>query len=203
VVWSLIFVMPQNDPIKETQKAADAANFNLVLMAVYILIVAGLILSLVSLYSVVTADTGEQWALGGLVAGALSGLLVMADWGALALGTIAVADAYKDGNTGVAPALKYLEGGELPSQLDAIFGVAAVLALISAILFAIPMWRSRIFPRWVVIAFGLGLILFAASIPIVSHLGGICLAVSGFTMARALGHDEVAPAASPATMKTA
>lgn len=189
VVWSVLMFSSTPDPIKETQKYVDSVNIFLAFFAAYVVVVVGLILGLAALYSMVSRSNGHRLALLGLVTGVLAGTIVLADWGALTLGTIAIADAYKDGNTGVAPALKYLEGGELPGLLDAIFMVAVVLALICAISYGISLWRSQIFPTWVIVAFGLGLILVAATIPLIAQLGGILLAVAGFSMARAIGHE--------------
>ncbi|HET7035887.1 MAG TPA: hypothetical protein VFI42_09430 [Thermomicrobiaceae bacterium] len=188
-VW-LYWLTGPTDIDKDTKRYVDwtiGAGFASGL--VYLLGLAALILGLVALYALLARGAERGLALGGLVLGVVGTSLLLAMFGTLTMGSVAVAIAYRDGNTGVVPAMHNLSGGEFPAVLNFVFFAAALLCLLSAVAYGMAIWRAGAFPKWTAIVFGLGFVLIAASIPFTAYPGGILLAVAGFGLAHAFDHQ--------------
>ncbi len=160
----------------------------------YLVGIVLLLFGVLSLYGVVAGDRERVLALAGLVLQVASLSALLAALGAAALGGAIVAALYEGGQTGVAPALVKFNGGTFGAPILAAFLVGAALALLGAISTGIAVWRSGTLPRWSAIVFGLGFVLFAASVPLITSLGGILLAIASVGMARALAREAPAGA---------
>ncbi|HEX5504169.1 MAG TPA: hypothetical protein VFW96_16205 [Thermomicrobiales bacterium] len=162
-----------------------------------------LILGLQALYGVLAAGHGRAWALGGLALGVAGAAVLLAAFGAVALGGAVVAGSYLGGNTGAADAMQHLQGGSFGAAVMQALVVAIILAVAGAIAEGVAIWRSGTLPRWAAIVFGVGLVLVAASTPLVTTLGGLLLLASGVAIARATGREAIAGEAAPAALQPA
>lgn len=154
----------------------------------YLVAILLLLLGVLALYGVLASGQHHRLALVGLVLNMASLSAVIAAVSALTLAGAVVASLYAEGQTGVAPALVKLSGGTVGTAILAAFLVAVALALPGVIVTGIAIWRSGMLPRWTAIVFGLGFVLFAASIPFLTMPGGLLLVIASIGMARSLEH---------------
>ena len=193
-----------SDAGNPAQMAKEQASFFFVLVFGWLQILAfvALLLGLAALYGVLSRRTGSNLALGGLVLGTLSLSAVIAGFGAAMLGGAVVADSYLRGNTGALDALHRLSGGSFGTAILQALIAGTILSALSAVATGVAIWRSAVFPLWSAVAFGVGFVLAVASFPLISTVGGVLLAVSGFTLARTI-RGESEDAVSPAHAQTA
>jgi hypothetical protein len=151
-------------------------------------------IGVLALYGMLAGGREHSLALAGLVLHVASLCTLLAGLGGAIFGQAVVAGLYEEGNTGVAPALVKLNGGTFGTAILVAFLVAVVLAVLGAIATGIAIWRSGALPRWSAVVFGLGFVLFAGSAPLITHLGGILLAIASIWMVRSLAQE--APAAA-------
>lgn len=159
----------------------------------YILSLVALLLGLTALYGCLADHPGHIPALAGLILGVLSVGLILTTMGAGVLAAAVVADEYLSGNTAVAPALEDLSGGNFGTPIIIAFAGGVLAALASSIAFGYAIWRSGTLPKWSGILVGVGLVLFLATAPIVTQLGGILLAVGGAWIARTVATTGITP----------
>lgn len=193
LLWAAGMALANADIDAQTHRYVDLQKgFGVIWGLAYCVALALLIPGLVALALIVFSHRNRHLAVWGVVIGTLAVSTLEAFFGTLALANAVVAKLYSAPNVTILPVLHKFEGGHLDPLLNDTIALAVVLTLITLVLFAIMIKRSPVLPTWAAIAFGLGLLLIAASIPFVSLPGGILLAIACFVMARSLGTAPVA-----------
>lgn len=188
LAFTSVLTMPdaETDPTGAAEFAAGALGYASGI--VYILASIALLLGLVALYERLSHGPAGGWALAGMVLGVTSlGLLLAAD-GVFVLATAAVGVLLLDGNAAAGEVLAKMSGGDFNWPIVTALLAAIALALAAGVAYAVAIWRSGLFPKWTAILFGIGLVFFATSTPLIGHLGSLMLVVAGVTIARATGH---------------
>ncbi len=183
---------PETDPKKFADYATSIGSIGS--NVAYLVGIVLLLFGVLALYGMLAGGREHSLALAGLVLHVASLCTLLAGLGGAIFGQAVVAGLYEEGNTGVAPALVKLNGGTFGTAILVAFLVAVVLAVLGAIATGIAIWRSRALPRWSAVVFGLGFVLFAGSAPLITHLGGILLAIASIWVVRSLAQE--APAAA-------
>jgi hypothetical protein len=161
---------------------------------VYLVGLVLLLFGVLALYSVLAHGSQRRLALAGLVAQVTGICALLAALGASVLAVAVVGKLYQQGQTGVVPALDKFQGGSFDTVILFVLLSGLVLSLLGAIASGVALWHSGAFPKWLAVAFGLGLALFATSAPPFTMIGGVLLAVVSFGLQRALRAE--APAAA-------
>ncbi len=187
VIFTIWLAIPSDlDTDPRAAAAAAAGPLGLVTGGVYLLALVALLFGVQALYGWLAPGPARTWALAGLAFGVTSLGLLLAAFGAFILGGAIVAATYLSGAPGSLEALRQLSGGGFGPPVLAAFVAGALLGVAYGLANGVALWRAGL-PRWVPVTFGLGFALFALSAPIVSHLGGLLLAIAGGWIARAAG----------------
>lgn len=190
VVPAAVFTYFMTTPT-DTKGAAEASTSFAGLASgfLYLLALVGLILGLVSLYGSLAGGPSGGPALAGLVLSVVSIGLLLAAFGAAILAGAVASDVYLSGDTGASDVIDKLSGGTFGRAILMTFIAASVIGLAGASAFGVAIWRSGTLPKWSAILYALGFVLLVASVPIVTHVGGILLAIGGVWIARTIGRE--------------
>lgn len=187
ILWGLDLALANADLDAQTHTYVNQQQgFGLVWGLAYGVALALLIPGLVALAIHAFSHRNRHLAVWGVIIGTLGICALEAVIGTLALANAVVAKLYTAPNVTVLPVLHKFQGGNLDPVITTTIGLADILTVITVILFAVLIKRSRVLPTWTAILFGIGLVLVATTIPFTSLPGGLLLAIACFVMARSV-----------------
>lgn len=159
------------------------------------------LLGAAALFALLARGSARRWALAGLVTGIAGNALMLTLFGVAAFVSPVIGDAYLAGDPGVAA----LNEEIYTARLGLTGAAGALLYSVSAVLFAIALWRSGRIPRWTAPVYGstgLLIALFGLFIGIAQTAGAALLIVSTVAIARSASQQRhVGNAATPAQHK--
>src|SRR5690242_15889522 len=133
-----------------TSPGVEAANASLIFGLICLL------LGLIGLYSALLTTKAVRWAVAGLVLAVVALCLLIGLQTILAVALPTLSDYYRAGHPEVGSAFEPLSGGG--NRIGITFIVALLLLLGSALCFAVGVWRSTRFGKWLGVFLAVGLV---------------------------------------------
>lgn len=205
IVFTLWMASPNPDIDTDPKGAADAATSVVGLGGgfVYILASIALLFGLMALYGLLASGRSRGLALAGLVLSVVSVGLLLAAFGAFILAAAVASDVYLAGNAGASAVLAKLSGGNFGRAILMDFIAAMALGLAGAVANGAAIWRSGTLPKWAGVVFAVGFVLVVASVPVITQVGGILMAIGGGWIARTIAQADATAATNPTALSPA
>jgi hypothetical protein len=186
VEWVAAFFSP--DPNVNTDQAGYARAATEVAYSVagylYIIGLLALLFGVLAIYASLARSPVGTYAVVGMLLGVTATTLLIGVWTILVFATPIVGDVYLSGHPGAGEVFKVLSGAHWSGRMLPLFIVIGLCTVIAAFSLGDAIRRSRRFPRWVGLTFGLAFGLSIASQPLVSLAGALLLIVAGIALAR-------------------
>jgi hypothetical protein len=153
-----------------------------------------LLFGLLALYGHLSSPAASTLNTAGMISSVAGPVLLLPLYGVIALADPVLGDVYLSGHTDVSAAMVALAGGNFSSRIIAYFVVVFLICLVGAVTTAVAIWRSAVLPRPAGILMGVAYLLTVASVPVLSPVGALLLAVIGTWIALRIRRESSAVA---------